>query len=811
MAPPETAEATASQATDSPMAELDADVSPIVEKPRNGGVITQTAAGDGAYQPEARPGVIRRRDPIDLPVLDDPVWFEWILSIVINGQEVSDGTLVLENASLDLLAVPVDQALRWRLRVGAQAAIDIGGELFLPLQNLDGAEIDFDRNALVLSVQLPASGFTPFDLALDRRSNLPPTASTGLFADYDLLVNAGETLPTRVDGLFEVGAFSDVGVVTSTFRAADLAGANDLVRLETTLTRDFPSDRRSIRLGDNFSPSDELAGGARFAGLQWGTNFALDPTFVQFPTPAIGGLAEQSSVVDVIVDNLTRATEDVPPGPFAITNVPVVTGRGEVQLRVTDLLGRERLTTQSYYVSDRLLKPGLHDFSYNIGALRDDFGQTSNNYGSLFASGLHRYGWSDALTVQAVVEASKDTVRGSVGGRLKVGNYGLFSAAGSLSRHDDNGTGWAANVLYEYLSGPFSFSVRSSLFDNEFATVARRDQGVSRTDQANLGVQLGDFGRLSLLWLNRVVDDATDTSLVSANYSFPAGPGAVNLRLGQALSPDEETALTASFAMPLGPARSITASVERQNRAAQAQTSYRRGRGAADIGFDYRLAANVGEDTNRFDGRLAYTASVAAGSIDVQRFDGDNNVRGNLSGSLALVDGSLMASRRLGRAFGLVTVPGHENVRVYSDNRLVGRTNQAGRLLVPNLRPFERNRLRFAVDDLPLSSSFGAHEIEVAPYDQTGVSVAFDVRALDEVTARLYDPAGEPLAAGLALASNDQSVTVRVGRDGFAHVRGAWAEPVLVQSAGADIGCELPVPARDELLPDLGDLTCTAR
>jgi outer membrane usher protein len=51
---------------------------------------------------------------------------------------------------------------------------------------------------------------------------------------------------------------------------------------------------------------------------------------VTFPLPAIGGLAEQDAVVDVLIDNLARVSGEVPAGPFAVDNLPVVTGAGEV-------------------------------------------------------------------------------------------------------------------------------------------------------------------------------------------------------------------------------------------------------------------------------------------------------------------------------------------------------------------------------------------------------------------------------------------------------------------------------------------------
>ena len=139
--------------------------------------------------------------------------------------------------------------------------------------------------------------------------------------------------------------------------------------------------RTTLRLGDTIATGGALAPPVRMAGIQYATNFGTDPAFVTFPLPTIGGLARQDSVVDVFIDNVQREARSVPPGPFALESLPVVTGAGEVQLRVTDLLGREQLITQSYYVSSRLLKPGLHDFGYELGALRRDYGRESFDYG----------------------------------------------------------------------------------------------------------------------------------------------------------------------------------------------------------------------------------------------------------------------------------------------------------------------------------------------------------------------------------------------------------------------------------------------
>ena len=174
-----------------------------------------------------------------------------------------------------------------------------------------------------------------------------------------------------------------------------------------------------MRLGDSIADRRRLraAGALRRASSTPPTS-ATDPPFVTFPLPTIGGLARQDSVVDVFIDNVQREARSVPPGPFALESLPVVTGAGEVQLRVTDLLGREQLVTQSYYVSSRLLKPGLHDFGYQLGSVRRDYGTRELRlWRRPWPAATHRYGFTDRLTGEAHGELQLDQ-QSLVAGRL---------------------------------------------------------------------------------------------------------------------------------------------------------------------------------------------------------------------------------------------------------------------------------------------------------------------------------------------------------------------------------------------------------
>src|SRR3546814_8559565 len=79
--------------------------------------------------------------------------------------------------------------------------------------------------------------------------------------------------------------------------------------------------------------------------------------------PSLNGSAALPSVVDIYVNDAPVGSRDLKPGPFQVVDAPIVSGNGEVNLVVRDMLGRETLVRQSYYNAPGQLRAGLHDRS----------------------------------------------------------------------------------------------------------------------------------------------------------------------------------------------------------------------------------------------------------------------------------------------------------------------------------------------------------------------------------------------------------------------------------------------------------------
>ena len=128
--------------------------------------------------------------------------------------------------------------------------------------------------------------------------------------------------------------------------------------LESTWTRDKPMQLTRLRFGDAISGASSWGGAVRFGGVQWATDFSLQPGFVTSPRPGISGEAALPSTVELYVDNLLRMRREVPSGPFSIQDLPVINGQGDARLVVRDILGREQVITQPFFTQLKTSEAG---------------------------------------------------------------------------------------------------------------------------------------------------------------------------------------------------------------------------------------------------------------------------------------------------------------------------------------------------------------------------------------------------------------------------------------------------------------------
>ncbi|RPI40444.1 MAG: fimbrial biogenesis outer membrane usher protein, partial [Betaproteobacteria bacterium] len=448
---------------------------------------------------------------------------ELLLVPRINGVIVHDCAYVLRSGSA-LYAKPQDLD-KWRIRLPDAPPRDHRGQHYYELDAIPGLAYRVDDCSQELVIDAHSQAFRPTLIGRSAAADTRPTppARPGGYFNYDLQWTSS-TGAQRTEGLFELGFFNRLGTGSLWFVNRDRGEDKGAVRLDTQWTRDWPERMQSLRLGDGISRIGEWGRAVRFGGIQWGRNFATQPGVITFPLPPLTGEAVLPSTLDVYVNNTLRLRESVPPGSFEIAHLPVFTGQGEIRLVVRDILGREQLVTQPYYTSQALLREGLHDYTYELGTVRENYGIASDDYGRGFGALTHRAGLTERLTGEVRAEVLRGQHTAGVAGTYLVPRLGILSAATAWS-HGPAGDGGLFALGAEHQARDLGYSLRVQYADRRFTQIGLAD-GQSAPKLAvssHLGFPVGTRNSMTLSYLYQANREATNSEIVSMTFSPKIG------------------------------------------------------------------------------------------------------------------------------------------------------------------------------------------------------------------------------------------------------------------------------------------------
>lgn len=769
------------------------------------------------------------------------------LTIRINSQLASENALMLRAGKTgEQFFISTADAQKFRLALPAPLiAVEFEGAQYVLLNSVTGLSLTFDDVAQTLSVEAAPTLFQSATIALGATQRVPtPQASLGSFLSYDLYAQRSSIGPRDIasGGQFEWGFFSPQGVLTNRFFANRKDASKQLSRLETVFTIDDPSALTSWRIGDTMSQSPSWGSPSLFAGLQYATNFGTQPGFITYPLNSLSGQTALPSVVNVYVNNVLTATDRVPQGPFTLNNLPSINGRGEIRLMVRDLLGREQAIVQSLYGSTLLLRPGLNDFSFQAGTLRENYGITSNDYGRGFASGVWRRGVTAELTTETGMESARGRRAVGLGTTWLAGGYGEFSASFAHSVQAAttveraqlpvtpttnsespslspvvSRSGHSRTLRWDWRSSQLTLGSQLRVTSPGFRTISsggdlqrpRRELNIF----ASFGSALGSFG-LNLTQIQRADTGqdilASPTKLAQLSWSKGFGRwGQLSLNAFSSLHGPTNHAITLGYFVPLDFTASAGVSSTRATANDRSRittsTTFQRNMPSGD-GYGYRMLL-----TDQRDAILGLTAQNEVGlyALDVSRLNGADTVRVGASGSLVYLGGEVAAGRRADDSFALVSVPDFQNVRVMLNNQEVGRTNARGNLFVPRLRPYENNSITIEHHDLPLSAEVASLKLNATPYLRSGLVLKFAVRESLGGIARFTDENGIPIRAGTTLSINGAPELIPIAERGEAYLTGLTeTNRIRIIVDGKRCSIQVPYKRSDELQPFLGTFTC---
>lgn len=716
-------------------------------------------------------------------------------------------------------------------------AVAYRGQTWYPLSSVPGYEFKLNLADQSIDIVFAANAFAATRLASDAQAipvvtSNEPAFFVNLDANYNQTQISGIDTNRNLGALAELGFSNRWGVLTSSHVGRNLTSGDSLAgrswrRLETTFTRDFAQQRLTLRLGDSSTRGGVGARSVYFGGVQLTRNFALSPGFLTQPLPIIQGTSSAPSTVELYINDVLRQTSNVPTGPFAISNFPLLTGSGQARVVVRDVLGRETVVVQPFFSHSALLEQGLSDWSVELGAVRQNLGQDNGNYGQRFGSGLVRYGLSKQTTLEASTQLGRDTqtVGASINQALPLGVFGYTSLATSRDRSRDLTTGNRGNRSgHEWSLGLEHNSLRHG--------VSARWVGASR-GYRQLGLQDGTlptrlesslnytysaerFGSVGVGAARLDTFDRGRLTTLSANYSVRVGERAsFTVSASKVMGPSRGTSVGFNLNIPLG--QNITSSSSVNHRAGQtdAFTSVSQGL-SSDTGTGWRALAgsrNSGSGSNQGYGEAGvyHLNDKAQLTADASASRGQTSVRLGLQTALVWMGGKVFNSRRVQDGFALVEVPGYANVGVGFQGNSSTRTDSSGVAFLPRLQAYQRNSIRLDPTELPINAELDTIEQIAVPATRSGVRVTFPVRSGRAALIKIVMENGQEAPAGTEVELVGDAKEFFVARRGEAFITGLQGSNTLrLKIAGNPCKVEVTMPTTnnpDEIVR-LGPLVC---
>jgi outer membrane usher protein len=738
---------------------------------------------------------------------------EVLLQVDVNSQGFNE-TVALLRSPQGQFFVAAEDLERWRLRVPSAVPLRREGKSYYSLDDLPGTTAVVDERRLTMQITTRPEAFVSTVDVVKRPQFPPPTrAHPGAFLNYQLSMTQFER--ERSDnGAFEAGFFSRYGVFTSGLLAPELGSPRDWVRLDSTFALDYPEKLTSFRFGDTLSRPGTWGRPVHLGGVQYGTNFNIQPGFIRTPVLEAAGSATVPSTVDVFVNNALARRTAVPPGPFSITNIPAINGAGEMRLVVTDLLGRQQVITQPYYGSIQLLKRGLEDFSYEAGLTRRDFAIESNHYGPPIGAATYRRGFTDGFTGELHAETSSGVRTVGPSGVFRAGNVGLVSGSYAVG-HSDQGFGHLVGAGIEHTESKYNFSAIGQWATRAFRQVGMAAEELPRNRQTILtaGYNLGTLGAVSA---TRVVQDQRGQAfaeVVTLSYNVPIGRIAtLSVNVQRILGENGSTGVHAAFVIPLGELTSAAVAADRTRSHATGNVEnvqsvlVQKSLPYGD-GYGYRL------QTREKDFLAAGTLQTPTGLYRAEATrTGDNHdqaLRLGAEGGLATIGGYYFASRNISDSFGVVRIADYPNVRILQDNQVVARTDKDGYAVLPRLRAYDRNQVTLDARDLPLDAVLGSLKLDAVPYYRSGVLLEFPIKRVRAATMTVALEAGESIPSGALARVEGKPDEFPVALRGELYLEGLEERSrVTVQWKGQACTLDVVYPKTDDPLPDLGTFVC---
>ncbi|WP_272662700.1 fimbria/pilus outer membrane usher protein [Providencia sp. PROV111] len=667
-------------------------------------------------------------------------------------------------------------------------------------------QVSFDAASQSLTLTIPQAGLTKEDTSMDwgfgnnaLRLNYNVNANkyrdgVNYYGSTSLLANVGEWVARGSASLSQ----DDSSIAMFTVSKALLALQSDIVLGKT-----------SVSSGD--------LGGLSTYGMTLSSNNAMRRQLSGY-MPVFSGVATSTARVTLRQGNTTLYSELVPPGPFEINDVTVLTG-GDVVMTITENDGSQTQQIFPITLISGQLSPGEHEYSVSLG-VTDNNNADGTPTGGLVAFN-YGYGFGALSLRTGALIADKFTgVTGSI--TTPLGGLGSISAglSGTQSRYSEgNRQGQKSTLTYaKTFDAGTSIRLAMNQISQSYDTLGEyNDLEYDRLfERQRLKKEL-NIGISQPLWQGSSFSVGTwerwywqqDGSQKGLNSSFSTRLGAVSVSVSGSYyktQRDDQYSISTSVSIPFSVFEHNVNAFASLSSGKNGGNSYSAGastnltdRWSLSASESWGSDSNMSRQTNLWTG---YNGSLAQLNGQMSRTDYGTTGSGSLSGSILYLpaNNSVILGKNISDTVAVVNVKDAPGVSLMGR---VDETDRNGNLIVP-MNSYRTNTLTLDASTLPNNTEVTVTSQKIKPTGTSVTYVPFESVTIKRYVLQVRRADGALMSPGLWATSESGAPLGFVGAQGMLLINSVDALGEVVFP-----DCRVPAAALRESAV-LQEVTCVA-
>ncbi|MGF7483728.1 fimbria/pilus outer membrane usher protein [Providencia sp. SP181] len=610
--------------------------------------------------------------------------------------------------------------------------------------------VDFDLSTQSLSLTLPQAGLTQADDSLGWE-----------FGNSALRLNYNANANKTTDGVDYYGSGSLMANVGEWVARGSASLTQDVQSISVfTVSKAILALQADLLVGKTSVGSGEL-GGLSTYGMILNSNQSMRRQTKGY-TPVFSGTAHSNARVTLRQGNTVLYSEVVPPGPFSIDNVTVLSG-GDVVMTVTESDGST--TTQVFPITliSGQISPGEHEYSLSLGVIDKDNpdGTPTGGLGA-FSYG---YGLKHMSVRMGALMGSRFTgVTGEV--TSQIGYLGSLSAAlsGTQSRYDEGNRQGQKTTLTFAKTFDLGTTIRLAFnqLSEEYDTLGeyntldyanfRQRQRLKEDLTVGFSQPLWQGASFSVNGWQRTYWQRDDKQQgVTGNLSTRVGKVSVSVagsyyKTGE----DNQYSFSTSVSVPFSVFDRDYTTYASMSGNKTGSNSYSVG-ASTSVTDRWSLSANeswggdgnLGNQTSlwtAYDGRLAQLSG------QMTRTDSGTLGSGSMNGSLMYLpaDNTVLLGKNISDTVAVVHVPDGTGVRMLGG---LDPADRNGNLMVP-LSSYQVNTLSIDASTLPANAELTVTSKKIKPTGSSVAYVPFESMTVKRYLLQVKRPNGQFIPAG---------------------------------------------------------------